>query len=83
MNKINGDNHMLDADPQDYLSALAAYRCANIIIAFRDLDVRQLLREIDKLNKRLNTLEAELKLTKDNYEELEELYEELKNDEVW
>lgn len=75
---IDGSNHMLDVNPQDYISALAAYHCANLIIAFRDVDVRQLLRDIEERDKRIADLEKQIQQWQDNYTELEELYDELK-----
>lgn len=75
---IDGSNHMLDVNPQDYISALAAYHCANWIIAFRDVDVRQLLKEVAERDKRIIELEKKIQQWQDNYTELEELYDELK-----
>jgi len=78
MTGISGENHMLDVKPTDYISAMAAFSAANLTIAFRDVDVRELLRIVEKKEQEIEQLKKELKATQDNYEELEYLYNELK-----
>lgn len=78
MTGISGENHMLDVQPTDYISALAAFSAANLTIAFRDVDVRELLRIVESKEQEIEQLKKELKAARDNYEELESLYDELK-----
>lgn len=78
MTGISGENHMIDAQPTDYISAMAAFNTANLTIAFRDVDVRELLRIVEAKEREIEQLKKELKAWQDNYEELETLYEELK-----